>query len=100
MEKGKKLLMELLLDIVNYMQVTNKSILNIIRQTKNIKISFKLECWRHEPNGRPDVQRVVSILKAMISPEQNDIINEFNVEDYEPCSKSSKGTIDINNELN
>src|SRR4051794_622685 len=46
------------------------------------------------------MQIVVSTLKAMISPEQNDIINKVEVEEYEQSSKSSKGTIEINDELN
>ncbi|PKK75538.1 hypothetical protein RhiirC2_736387 [Rhizophagus irregularis] len=29
-------------------------------------------CWKYEPSGRPDMQDVVSTLKALVVPEQDD----------------------------
>ena len=33
-----------------------------------------LECWKYEPEERPNIQKVVSTLKTMISLKQNDMI--------------------------
>ncbi|GBC07945.1 hypothetical protein RclHR1_00780025 [Rhizophagus clarus] len=62
------------------------------------------ECWKSEPNDRPNMQEVVSSLKAMISPNKNDTTYNNNgkkePEKYKPDSNSSKRrTIDINNDL-
>ena len=35
---------------------------------------FILECWKYEPEERPDIQKIVSTLKTMISLKQNDMI--------------------------
>ncbi|RIA88911.1 hypothetical protein C1645_825584 [Glomus cerebriforme] len=61
------------------------------------------ECWEYEPNKRPNIQHVVSILKAILSPEQNDIViytdnEEKPLEEYNSIS-NSKETIEINNNL-
>ncbi|RGB34932.1 hypothetical protein C1646_742528 [Rhizophagus diaphanus] len=34
------------------------------------------ECWKYEPNNRPSIQKVVLALRAIISPEQDNTINE------------------------
>ena len=33
-----------------------------------------LECWKYEPEERPNIEKVVSTLKTMISLKQNDMI--------------------------
>src|ERR1044071_6117735 len=33
-----------------------------------------LECWKYEPEERPNIEKVVSTLKKMISLKQNDMI--------------------------
>ncbi|RGB27092.1 kinase-like domain-containing protein [Rhizophagus diaphanus] len=59
------------------------------------------ECWKYEPDERPNIQVVVSILKALVSPEQNntkfdDVYKEnISSEKYKSSSKSS----DINKSL-
>src|ERR1044072_476169 len=69
---------------------------------------FYLECWKYEPNERPNVQKVVSTLKAIISLEQGDTIigdmiitdiNEKEEMDDEFCLNLSEATTDINHEL-
>ncbi|GES84522.1 kinase-like domain-containing protein [Rhizophagus clarus] len=62
------------------------------------------ECCEYEPNERPNMQDVVTKLKAMISSaEQHDIvINEKennSLETNKTISESNKGTIELNNEL-
>ncbi|RIA93090.1 kinase-like domain-containing protein [Glomus cerebriforme] len=54
------------------------------------------ECWKYQPNERPDMQDVVSTLKEIIFPKENEIDL---LEEYEINSESSKGTIDLNIEL-
>ncbi|EXX78162.1 Pho85p [Rhizophagus irregularis DAOM 197198w] len=67
------------------------------------------ECWRYEPNERPNMQDVVSELKTIISSEKHDIVidfinetenNSFNsFEIHKIASRSNKGTLDLNDEL-
>ncbi|CAB4389885.1 unnamed protein product [Rhizophagus irregularis] len=63
------------------------------------------ECWRYEPNERPNMQDVISGLKTIISSEKHDTINRtennsFNsFEIHEITSGSNKGTLDLNDEL-
>ncbi|RGB25790.1 kinase-like domain-containing protein [Rhizophagus diaphanus] len=64
------------------------------------------KCWKYEPDERPNMQDVVLILKALISPEQNDtkfdeVYKEENIllEKYKSSSKSSEGIEDINKSL-
>ncbi|PKK59713.1 hypothetical protein RhiirC2_794429 [Rhizophagus irregularis] len=62
------------------------------------------ECWKYESNERPNMQEVVTVLEATISSEQNDVtIYDFNekkeLKEYQSNSSSSKGTIDINDDL-
>ncbi|GES98820.1 kinase-like domain-containing protein [Rhizophagus clarus] len=64
------------------------------------------ECWKYEPDERPNIQEVVLALKTTISPEiviydfSNDEKNAFSSEEYKPNSDSSKVTMEINNDLN
>ncbi|PKC61342.1 kinase-like protein [Rhizophagus irregularis] len=63
------------------------------------------ECWRFEPNERPDVQEVVSKLRVTVSSEVTINLDEDNKSTYSPeeiesMSKLSKGTADINDALN
>ncbi|EXX54982.1 Rad53p [Rhizophagus irregularis DAOM 197198w] len=62
------------------------------------------ECWKYEPNERPNMQEVVSALKAIISPNQNDtFIDNINKrkepENYKSVSNLSDRTTDLNNDL-
>ncbi|GBC06598.1 hypothetical protein RclHR1_06950004 [Rhizophagus clarus] len=61
------------------------------------------ECWKSEPNDRPNMQEVVSSLKVMISPNRDDTtynnIGKKEPEKYKTDSNSGKRTIDINNGL-
>ncbi|PKY42315.1 kinase-like protein [Rhizophagus irregularis] len=43
------------------------------------------ECWKYEPDERPDIQKVVLTLKPMISPENNDTIMDNNNEEIDNC---------------
>ncbi|PKC66373.1 kinase-like protein [Rhizophagus irregularis] len=36
------------------------------------------KCWKHEPDERPDMQEVVSILRSIIFLDQHHIINDYN----------------------
>src|SRR5437763_303620 len=87
MEKGKELLMELLLIIVIYMKVNNIDIFN--KLYFELILFIQLECWENEPNDRPNIQNVVSILK-MITSEQNDTILVDKEEQLEICQATSK----------
>ncbi|CAB4380946.1 unnamed protein product [Rhizophagus irregularis] len=63
------------------------------------------ECWENEPNKCPDMQDIVSTLKAIISPKQNntnfDYVNEKDVllEKSKAILKLNEETIDINKSL-
>ncbi|CAB4480170.1 unnamed protein product [Rhizophagus irregularis] len=59
------------------------------------------ECWKYEPNERPNMQEVVLALKAIISPNQNDTIFDNINEKEEPEKHKSVSdlTIDLNNNL-
>ncbi|RIA81104.1 kinase-like domain-containing protein [Glomus cerebriforme] len=66
------------------------------------------ECWKYEPDERPNMQKVASTLKALISPEQNNtnINNEeiiISLEKHNNYSNSVSNkestTIDINIDL-
>ncbi|GBB83453.1 hypothetical protein RclHR1_10190002 [Rhizophagus clarus] len=70
--------------------------------------SLYTECWKHEPNERPDMQDVVSRLKTMIFPKQRHIINDDIIEIEETDSVKvcepipeldKKRTVELNNEL-
>ncbi|POG73393.1 hypothetical protein GLOIN_2v1750320, partial [Rhizophagus irregularis DAOM 181602=DAOM 197198] len=65
------------------------------------------ECWKDDPDERPNIQNVVSILYEIIFPKQEGIINTVNVNkekennQLEKCETTSKSieTVDLNNEL-
>ncbi|PKC66208.1 hypothetical protein RhiirA1_460010 [Rhizophagus irregularis] len=66
------------------------------------------ECWKYEPNERPNIQKIVSALKSITSLEEinTTMINNFIekkenhlLEIYEANSELSEKTIDLNNEL-
>ncbi|CAG8482027.1 15316_t:CDS:2 [Rhizophagus irregularis] len=62
------------------------------------------ECWKYESSERPNIQEVVSALKAVIYPNQNDtIVYKINEkkepEKFKSVSNLSKKTIDIYNDL-
>ncbi|UZO08236.1 uncharacterized protein OCT59_028494 [Rhizophagus irregularis] len=66
------------------------------------------ECWKYEPNERPNIQKIVSALRSITSLEEinTTMINNFIEkkenhlsEIYETNSELSKETIDLNNEL-
>ncbi|RGB31486.1 hypothetical protein C1646_817284 [Rhizophagus diaphanus] len=52
---------------------------------------------KHGPNERPNMQDVFSALTSIVSSEQNNVDDQL--EEYEITSDSSKGTMDLNNEL-
>ncbi|RGB28638.1 kinase-like domain-containing protein [Rhizophagus diaphanus] len=77
----------------------------IIDETPAEYSKLYTECWKYEPDERPNMREVVSILKALISTEQNDtkfhdVYKEeiISLEEYKSSSKSSVG-IDINRSL-
>ncbi|CAB4483693.1 unnamed protein product [Rhizophagus irregularis] len=43
------------------------------------------ECWKYEPDERPNIQKVVLTLKSIISPENNDTIMDNNNEEIDNC---------------
>ncbi|GBC03724.1 hypothetical protein RclHR1_05290012 [Rhizophagus clarus] len=53
------------------------------------------ECWKYEPNERPNIQEVILTLKATISPEI--IIYNFNVDKGTTVVSESNINVDINN---
>ncbi|PKY22867.1 kinase-like protein [Rhizophagus irregularis] len=66
------------------------------------------ECWKYEPNERPNIQKIVSTLKSITSLEEinTTMINNFIekkenhlLEIYEANSELSKETLDLNIEL-
>ncbi|RGB28566.1 kinase-like domain-containing protein [Rhizophagus diaphanus] len=67
------------------------------------------ECWKYESNERPSMHEVILALKEIISSEIIvDSLNELNEdnksiyssEKYGPISKTSKVTVDLNDDLN
>src|ERR1044072_9672778 len=44
----------------------------------NFNYCLILECWKYEPEERPNIQKVVSTLKTMTSLKQNDMITSQN----------------------
>ncbi|GBC41414.2 kinase-like domain-containing protein [Rhizophagus irregularis DAOM 181602=DAOM 197198] len=66
------------------------------------KSKLYTECWKYEPHERPNMQDIVSTLKALISPDQNstnpdDVNKKGNTSLKIP--ELSVGTIDINKSL-
>ena len=76
------------------------------KKKRNFKIFiyrlFYLECWKYEPDERPNMQDVVSTLKAIIFPGQSDT-NFDNANEEENISseisksipKSSEEILDV-----
>ncbi|CAG8688218.1 16060_t:CDS:2, partial [Funneliformis caledonium] len=59
-----------------------------------------LECWKYEPEERPNIREVVSALKKIVSFEPNDINEEINDQNISQTSiKSNEVSIDINKSL-
>ncbi|PKY57744.1 kinase-like protein [Rhizophagus irregularis] len=65
------------------------------------------ECWKYESNQRPNMCEVILTLKEIISPGVivDSLLNEdnkstYSSEKYGSISKTSKTTVDINNDLN
>jgi tetratricopeptide (TPR) repeat protein len=49
----------------------------IVKKKNELNNLFgKIDCWKYEPENRPNIQKIVLTLKAIISPEQDNIINE------------------------
>ncbi|GBC10879.1 hypothetical protein RclHR1_09990004 [Rhizophagus clarus] len=85
----------------------------IINETPVEYSNLYKECWKYEPDNRPDIQKVVLTLNNILSSERNDTIkksssgkneeNSLRVETYQPGSKSidrSNAIIsDINQDL-
>ncbi|POG68497.1 kinase-like domain-containing protein, partial [Rhizophagus irregularis DAOM 181602=DAOM 197198] len=58
---------------------------NVIAGTPSAYSNLYKECWKCEPDERPDIQKVVLILKSITSPEKNDIIMDDNNEEIDNC---------------
>ncbi|CAG8467214.1 11113_t:CDS:2 [Funneliformis mosseae] len=58
----------------------------------------KPKCWKDEPDQRPDIQNVVFILEAIISPNQSATLIDNNYED-ESDSNKSKPSINYDSKL-
>ncbi|EXX69500.1 uncharacterized protein OCT59_019660 [Rhizophagus irregularis] len=58
---------------------------NVIDGTPSAYSSLYKECWKCEPDERPNIQKVVLTLKSIISPENNDIIMDNNNEEIDNC---------------
>ncbi|CAB4417904.1 unnamed protein product [Rhizophagus irregularis] len=90
---------------VDYGVILMLSILNgkreeIIDGTPVEYSTLYTECWKHEPNERPNMQDVFSALTSIVTCELNNADDQL--EEYEIISitsESSKGTMDLNNEL-
>ncbi|CAB4378300.1 unnamed protein product [Rhizophagus irregularis] len=96
----------------NYDAILSLSIVNgkreeIIDSTPKEYCDLFAECWKDDPDERPNIQNVVSILHEIIFPKQEGITITVNVnkekeinqlEKFETISKSI-GTMELNNEL-
>ncbi|CAB4412846.1 unnamed protein product [Rhizophagus irregularis] len=58
---------------------------NVIDGTPSAYSNLYKECWKCEPDKRPNIQKVVLILKSITSPEKNDIIMDNNNEEIDNC---------------
>ncbi|CAB5209047.1 unnamed protein product [Rhizophagus irregularis] len=58
---------------------------NVIDGTPSAYSNLYKECWKCEPDERPNIQKVVLTLKSIISPENNDIIMDNNNEEIDNC---------------
>ncbi|POG81800.1 kinase-like domain-containing protein [Rhizophagus irregularis DAOM 181602=DAOM 197198] len=96
----------------NYDAILSLSIANgkreeIIDGTPKEYCDLFAECWKDDPDERPNIQNVVSILYEIIFPKQEGITITDNVnkekennqlKKFEPISKSIE-TMELNNEL-
>ncbi|RGB34412.1 hypothetical protein C1646_760550 [Rhizophagus diaphanus] len=72
----------------------------IVVSTPKEYINLYTECWKYEPDERPNAQNVVSILHTLIFPKQDDtIIGTVNKEKENNQLIESIGTMDLNNDL-
>ncbi|CAB5386949.1 unnamed protein product [Rhizophagus irregularis] len=69
---------------------------NDVKGTPTEYIKLYRECWKNEHNERPDIHKVVSTLRAIISHEQKD--NNL-LETYNSNANSSEEIIDTNHDL-
>ncbi|CAB4480729.1 unnamed protein product [Rhizophagus irregularis] len=69
---------------------------NDVKGTPTEYINLYRECWKNEHNERPDIHKVVSTLRAIISHEQKD--NNL-LETYNSDANSSEEIIDTNHDL-
>ncbi|PKY14339.1 kinase-like protein [Rhizophagus irregularis] len=58
---------------------------NVIDGTPSAYSNLYKECWKCEPDERPNIQKVVLTLKSIISPENNDTIMDNNNEEIDNC---------------
>src|ERR1051325_2011299 len=98
MEKEKILLLALLLNIpicikVNFIKYHLK-IINLI----NLLI-YNLDCWQYEPNERPNIQDIVSILSSISSESIISSISSESIIDEEYSLSVKSIDIDINADL-
>ncbi|CAB4430342.1 unnamed protein product [Rhizophagus irregularis] len=69
---------------------------NDVKGTPIEYINLYRECWKYEHNERPNIHKVVSTLRAIISHEQKD--NNL-LETYNSDANSSEEIIDTNHDL-
>ncbi|CAB4427236.1 unnamed protein product [Rhizophagus irregularis] len=86
--------------VLEYANNANGKREEIIDNTPKEYSNLYTECWKYEPDERPNVQNVVSILYTLIFPKQDDIvIDTVNKEKENNQLIESIGTMDLNNEL-
>ncbi|UZO06312.1 uncharacterized protein OCT59_026641 [Rhizophagus irregularis] len=87
-------------DVSLILSIANGKREEIIDNTPKEYSNLYTECWLYEPDERPNIQNVVSILYKLIFPKQDDIvIDTVNKEKENNQLIESIGTMDLNNEL-
>ncbi|RGB37964.1 kinase-like domain-containing protein [Rhizophagus diaphanus] len=86
-------------DVSLILSIANGKREEIIDNTPKEYSNLYTECWKYEPDERPNVQNVVSILYTLIFPKQDDIIIDTVNKEKENNQIESIGTMDLNNEL-
>ncbi|UZO07139.1 uncharacterized protein OCT59_027437 [Rhizophagus irregularis] len=87
-------------DVSLILSIANGKREEIIDNTPKEYSNLYTECWKYEPDERPNIQNVVSILYALIFPKQDDIIiDTVNKEKENNQLIESIGTMDLNNAL-
>ena len=66
--------MKPLINIVTYIKVNGVDYIFTFLLRNEFEPLLILGCWKYEPKERPNIQKVVSTLKTMISLKQNDMI--------------------------